>query len=82
MKINWNVRLRSGGFLASAAALLISFGYDLLALLGVIPAVEEQALLTLCDAVLKVLAMAGVITDPTTRGISDSDQAMTYHSPR
>lgn len=81
MKINWKVRLRNGVFLASCMALLVSFCYDALTLLGIVPAVEEQALLALCDTVLKILAMAGIITDPTTKGLSDSQRAMTYDKP-
>lgn len=81
MKINWKVRIRNGVFLASSAALLVSFLYDVLALLGIVPGVEEQTVLALCETVLKILAMAGIITDPTTKGLSDSDRAMTYKHP-
>ena len=41
MKINWRVRLRNKPWLAAMAALLISFGYSLLELLGVTPPVAE-----------------------------------------
>jgi len=78
MNINWKVRMKNGVFLASLLALVVSFGYDLVSVLGLVPAVEEQAALALCDMVLKVLAMAGVITDPTTKGLQDSSRAMGY----
>lgn len=82
MKINWKVRLQNKVFLASLLALIISFIYDLLALMGIVPAVDESAVLALMDTALKVLAALGILVDPTTAGISDSDQAMTYLAPK
>lgn len=81
MKINWKVRLRNKAFLASLLALTITFIYDLLAMLGVTPAMDENALMSIVETVLKVLCLMGVIMDPTTQGISDSDRAMTYETP-
>ncbi|HEQ0702808.1 TPA: phage holin, partial [Streptococcus pyogenes] len=26
--------------------------------------------------------LLGVVTDPTTKGLSDSEQALTYHEPK
>lgn len=82
MKINWKVRFRNGYFLTSLSALVIAFVYDILALLSIAPAVEESALLAAARAVLTVLSMLGIITDPTTKGICDSAQAMTYTEPK
>ncbi|HES3298460.1 TPA: phage holin, partial [Streptococcus pyogenes] len=28
------------------------------------------------------LVLLGVVTDPTTQGLSDSEQALTYHEPK
>ena len=39
-------------------------------------------LLDVVNAVFAVLAILGIVTDPTTAGISDSKQAMTYISPK
>ncbi len=33
-------------------------------------------------AVFAVLVILGVVTDPTTAGVSDSKQAMTYTEPK
>lgn len=81
MKINWKVRLKNKTFLASLLALTITFIYDLLAMLGITPSMDENALLTIVDTVLKVLCLMGVVMDPTTQGINDSDRAMTYETP-
>ena len=31
---------------------------------------------------LHILAFVGVVSDPTTKGLSDSEQALTYDKPR
>ena len=77
MRINWLVRFRNKTFLASFLALVIAFVYNLLALFGVTPTVQQDALWTAVNAILTVLGMIGVIADPTTKGISDSAQTLT-----
>ena len=39
-------------------------------------------LLDVVNAVFAVLVILGVVTDPTTNGITDSDQALTYTEPK
>ena len=82
--INWIVRIKNKAFwvaLIPAALLLIQvvaavFGYTLdLGNLG-------NKLLDVVNAVFAVLAILGVVTDPTTKGITDSDQALTYTEPK
>ena len=76
--INWTVRLKNKTWLASLLALVVSFVYDLLAMLEVVPPVGEEWVLNIINTVLMLLGMLGVITDPTTKGMGDSDQALTY----
>ena len=84
MKINWTVRLKNKTFwlaLVPAVLLLVQvvaavFGIDLkLDALG-------DKLLAVVNALFAVLTILGVVTDPTTVGISDSRQAMEYEKPR
>ncbi len=81
MKINWKVRLRNKIWLSSAMALVVSFVYDLLAMLEVVPAISEDWLMSLIQTALTMLTMLGVIIDPTTQGARDSDRAMLYDEP-
>ena len=78
MKINWKVRLRNKTWLASVLALAVSFVYDLLAILDVMPPLSEDWLLSLVQTLLALLTALGVVIDPTTDGAADSDRAMTY----
>ena len=84
MEINWKVRVKNKNFwlaLIPAVLLLIQvvanvFGYQLdLGDLG-------NKLLAVVNAVFAVLAILGIVTDPTTAGISDSNLAMTYEVPK
>ena len=78
MKINWKVRLRNKTWLASVLALVVSFTYDLLAMLEYVPPLSEDWLLSLMQTLLTLLTALGVVIDPTTEGAQDSDRAMTY----
>lgn len=41
-----------------------------------------EKLLAVVNALFAVLALLGVVVDPTTSGITDSKQALTYDSPK
>ena len=82
--INWTVRFKNKTFwLAVIPAMLLLiqtvaavFGYTLdLGELG-------DKLLAVVNAVFGVLVILGVVTDPTTSGVSDSAQVMTYETPK
>ncbi len=81
--INWKVRLRNKQFWVSlipAMLLLIQsvawlFGYQLdLGELG-------NRLQTVVDALFAVLVILGIVVDPTTEGVGDSQRALTYENP-
>ncbi len=82
--INWKVRFANKTFwlsLVPAVLLLVQvtaavFGYTLdLGELG-------NRLVAVVNALFAVLAILGVVTDPTTKGLSDSAKAMTYPKPK
>ena len=81
MKINWKVRLRNKAWLMSVIALVITFVYDLLAMLEIVPAVTEDWLMSIVQTVLTLLTALGVVIDPTTQGMGDSERAMLYQEP-
>lgn len=82
MNINWNVRFQNKTFLTGLISLVVVFVYDLLQLLGIAPVVTQSAVMQVAEGILTVLGMLGVIADPTTAGLSDSKQALTYTSPK
>ena len=82
MNINWKIRFQNKTFLTGLISLVVVFIYDLLQLLGIAPAVTQSAVMQVAEGILTVLGMLGVIADPTTAGLSDSKQALTYTSPK
>ena len=84
MKINWKVRIKNKVFwvafipailmLIKTVANVFGFNLDMVDI--------EGNLLSVVEAIFLVLGIVGVITDPTTSGISDSEQALTYESPK
>ena len=82
MNINWKVRFQNKAFLTGLISLVVVFIYDLLQLLGIAPVVTQSVVMQVAEGILTILGMVGVIADPTTAGLTDSRQALTYTSPR
>ncbi len=78
MKINIKARIKNKTFLLSFSALAIAFVYQILSLFGVMPEISENEVVNAFSIVINILACVGVVVDPTTDGINDSDRAMTY----
>ena len=84
--INWKVRLKNPTFWTGLVSIIVTLAISIAQLFGVdISAVAnewQQAIIAFITAVFGILALVGVIADPTTKGISDSTQAMTYTEPK
>ena len=81
MKLNWRVRFKNKVWLGSFLSLIVGFVYSMLALFDVFPEVTQSLVLQLLNQVLTFLGLIGVIVDPTTAGLEDSDRAMGYAVP-
>ena len=84
MSINWKVRIKNKSFwLAVIPAVLLlvqvcaaPFGYEWD--FGVLNA----QLAAIVNALFAVLAILGIVADPTTKGMGDSEQALSYEKPK
>lgn len=81
MKINWKIRLRNKTWLLTAIGAIVSLVYQLLNAFGITPDIGQEQVMNWVTSLLSVLAMIGVIIDPTTPGSADSDRAMNYGAP-
>ena len=83
MKINWKVRIKNKVFwLAFIPAMLMLiktvanvFGLE------IDLHIVETNLIGVVEAVFVLLGIVGIVTDPTTEGLSDSERALTYDEP-
>ncbi len=84
MNINWTVRLKNKTWwlavvpavllLVQAVAAPLGYNWDF----GVL----NEQLAAIINAAFAVLALVGVVADPTTEGVSDSLQALGYERPK
>lgn len=73
--INLKLRLKNKVTLAA----LISAVFVMLGQFGLeIPHNIQEGVNTL----LMILVLLGIVTDPTTKGVADSEQALNYNEPR
>lgn len=82
MKINWKIRLKNKGTLTAIILGVIALVYQMLGIAGVTPSLNESNAAEAAGVLINLLVIAGVVIDPTTKGISDSDMAMMYTCPR
>lgn len=82
MKINWKLRLKNKATLTALVGALVvfansvanAFGFDITDIVGNIEGIV--------GTVISLLVLMGVVVDPTSKGVSDSGIAQTYHNPR
>lgn len=82
MKINWKLRLKNKTTLMAIVLSMLGLVYQLLELLGLVPAVSQNEIAQVLTAAVNVLVLLGIVTDPTTAGVNDSEQAMGYTEPK
>ena len=82
MRINWKVRFKNKTWLIAFLAAIVAFVYQLLGMVGIVPAVSQDMVTQLIAAVINILVAVGVVIDPTTANISDSKEALNYTEPK
>lgn len=81
MKLNWKVRFKNKTWLTMFISLIIGFVFNMLKLFDIYPAISENVIMNAVSQILTFLGLIGVLVDPTTAGIYDSDRAMQYVEP-
>jgi len=82
MKINWKVRLQHKQFWVSLIALLIVLANQIAGIFNVDITIYNDQVTAVSETVLSILALLGIVIDPTTAGSSDSNQALQYDKPK
>ena len=82
--INWKVRIRNRAFwvaLIPAVLLLMQYGAAMFGIQLELGQTGDR-LVALVNQLFVVLAILGIVNDPTTAGLGDSENALTYQVPK
>ena len=71
MKIDWKARLKNKGFWVSLIALLLVLGNQIAALFGLDITIYNSQITALSESILAILALLGIVIDPSTPTLSD-----------
>ena len=83
MKVNWLIRLKNKAFWVAAIPALALVVQSVAALFGYTLQLDTLVgkILAVVDAVFALLVILGIVVDPTTVGVNDSNRAMEYTEP-
>lgn len=84
MAVNWKVRVKNKTFWVSLIPALLLLVQQVCAVFGVALDFGElqTQLVAIAGTVFALLAILGIVADPTTAGVGDSEQALAYTEPR
>lgn len=82
MKINWKLRFGNKVTLTTLIAAVAAFIYQALGMIGIVPTISQSEVMVVALMLVNILGILGIVTDPTTEGISDSERALTYDEPK
>lgn len=79
-KINWIVRIKNKAFWVALIPAILLLIQAIAVVFGLTIDLGDlgDKLLTVINALFAVLAILGVVVDPTTPGAGDSERALTY----
>ena len=78
MKLNWKVRFKNKTLLVTFITVIVSVVYLVLAALEIVPKISQDTVMNCLLAIVTILTGLGIVTDPTTKGITDSERALEY----
>lgn len=84
MNINWKVRLKNKAFWVALIPAVLLLTTQVAAIFGITLdfGVLQEQLIAVVGTVFTLLAILGIVVDPTTEGVGDSLQAMGYEHPK
>lgn len=86
--INWKVRFKNRNWVIAFVSQILIVAQMVLAGLNSLGLIDFQltdaiqnSILTFVNAIFILLSMLGIIQDPTTKGLGDSERALKYNDP-
>lgn len=83
MKINWLVRFKNKVFWVTLIPMVFLLVQQICAMFGLnldLSVIEEQVI-GVVGTVFGILALLGIVNDPTTKGTNDSERALVKAKP-
>lgn len=82
--INWKVRIKNKNFWLAIVPAVLLLVQAIVSVFGVTVDFTDITgkLVAVVNAAFVVLSILGIVMDPTTAGVGDSKQALTYDKPK
>ena len=74
--LNLKIRLKNKTFIVTMMTTVIAFVYQMLAQFEIVPKVTQDQTLQVVMLVVYILAGLGILVDPTTDGVKDSERVL------
>lgn len=74
--LNLKIRLKNKTFIITMMTTVIAFVYQMLAQFEIVPKVTQDQTLQVVMLVVNILAGLGILVDPTTDGVKDSERVL------
>lgn len=80
--MNFKLRMKNKTTLIALITALMGCIYQVLGIIGITAPVTQDSVMQAVMLICNILVGLGVLVDPTTQGIKDSERAMGYNEPR
>ena len=81
MKINLKVRFKNPVFWLTVIPAVVTLVYTILGAFDVVPSLSQDVVVNIVTTLISALTTVGVLIDPTTKGVGDSERALEYDVP-
>lgn len=81
MGINWKLRVQNRVTLTAIVTDIVAVIFSIMNLVQT-KNFSQQSIMDIVKLVIEVFVLLGIVIDPTTEGLSDSEKALTYTTPQ
>ena len=74
--LNLKIRLKNKTFIITMMTTIIAFVYQMLAQFEIVPKITQDQTIQVLMIIVNILAGLGILVDPTTDGVKDSDRVL------
>lgn len=74
--LNLKIRLKNKTFIITMMTTIIAFVYQMLAQFEIVPKITQDQTIQVLMLIVNILAGLGILVDPTTDGIKDSEKVL------